>query len=242
MTQFRRALLTVLIGVFAAHSAGCATMFSSSKEDVSFESDPEGATVEIDGEQQGKTPTTVELDTDNQYEVVFTKEGYETSQAKIENQLGAHWIVLDVFAFGWPLAIDAITGAWYSLDDSSVSVTLTEKEGKEPEDEIPEEKRPDEDLSAKELFQRGAKHYDAGEYEKALIDFKAAHRRSPDPVLLYNVAFSYSKLGKSKKALETADEIDDPTELPKKVRTKLGALKASNHVILKSKTLAGPDS
>lgn len=246
MTRFRSATMYAVLAMFAVHASGCATMFTDSNEDVSFTSDPEGAEVEIDGESRGKTPTTVELDAENTYEVTIRKEGYEPQTAKLDNQVGVLWVVLDLAAFGLPVAIDALTGAWWEFEEGSVSVTLQEKEGAEKkpvaEQEVPEEKRPDEDLSAKELFKRGAGHYDAGEYEKALIDFKAAHRRQPDPVLLYNVAFSYSKLGEYRKALETAAQIEDPAELPKKVRTKLGALEASNHVIVKSRDLTAPDS
>jgi len=245
MTQFRSATVLIIMSTVAVLASGCATMFTDSKEDVSFNSDPAGADVQINGESKGETPTTVELDANSTYDVKISKEGYEPGTATLDHQIGVIWVVLDVAAFGFPMAVDALTGAWWEFEEGEVMVTLKEKQGAEKpvaEGEVPEEKRPDEDLSAKELFKRGAEHYDAGEYEEALIDFKAAHRRQPDPVLLYNIAFSYSKLGQYRNALETAAQIDDPTELPKKVRTKLGALEASNHVTVKSQELTRPDS
>lgn len=41
---------------------------------------------------------------------------------------------------------------------------------------------------ARSLFVSGSKHFDLGEYEQALGDFKEAYRIKDDPVFLYNIA------------------------------------------------------
>src|SRR5262245_48426974 len=47
----------------------------------------------------------------------------------------------------------------------------------------------DDDLvAAKKLFVSGSKHFDLGEYEQALADFKEAYRLRDDPVCLYTIA------------------------------------------------------
>ena len=45
----------------------------------------------------------------------------------------------------------------------------------------------DDPNSARKLFMSGTKHFDLGEYEQALSDFKEAYRIKDDPVLLYNI-------------------------------------------------------
>ncbi len=42
--------------------------------------------------------------------------------------------------------------------------------------------------AARALFISGSKHFDLGEYDQALADFKEAYRIKEDPVLLYNIA------------------------------------------------------
>lgn len=59
-----------------------------------------------------------------------------------------------------------------------------------------------EDVSgAKRLFISGSKHFDLGEYELALTDFKEAYRIKDDPVLLYNIAQCHRLLKHNEEAL-----------------------------------------
>jgi tetratricopeptide (TPR) repeat protein len=46
----------------------------------------------------------------------------------------------------------------------------------------------DDSNAAKRLFVSGSKHFDLGEYDQALTDFKEAYRLREDPVFLYNIA------------------------------------------------------
>jgi tetratricopeptide (TPR) repeat protein len=54
---------------------------------------------------------------------------------------------------------------------------------------------------ARELFVSGSKHFDLGEYEQALADFKEAYRVKDDPVLLYNIAQCHRLLKHDEEAL-----------------------------------------
>ncbi len=55
---------------------------------------------------------------------------------------------------------------------------------------------------AKELFERGRAEYRQGQFRQAIADFLSADRIRPSPVLAYNVAQSYEKLGEPAKAVE----------------------------------------
>lgn len=46
----------------------------------------------------------------------------------------------------------------------------------------------DDVAGAKRLYESGSKHFDLGEYEEALRDFKEGYRLKDDPVFLYNIA------------------------------------------------------
>jgi tetratricopeptide (TPR) repeat protein len=54
---------------------------------------------------------------------------------------------------------------------------------------------------ARGLFISGSKHFDLGEYEQALADFKEAYRIKDDPVLLYNIAQCHRLLKHDEEAL-----------------------------------------
>lgn len=55
--------------------------------------------------------------------------------------------------------------------------------------------------AARKFFQSGTKHFDLGEYEAALSDFKEAYRIKDDPVLLYNIAQCHRMLHHNEEAL-----------------------------------------
>ena len=49
-------------------------------------------------------------------------------------------------------------------------------------------------IVAKQRFESGTKHFDLGEYQLALEDFKESYRLQSDPVFLYNIAQCYRLL------------------------------------------------
>ena len=56
--------------------------------------------------------------------VEFKKEGFKTITRNGTNKVGAGWVILDVLAGLIPVIIDAVTGAWYHLDEKNVAVQL----------------------------------------------------------------------------------------------------------------------
>ncbi len=116
--------LFVLV-VVAVLFSGCALIFKGDSSRVTFNSNPQGASVLIDGNSIGLTPTEALLKTNRSYNVTFRLSGQQERTYILNNRVGTLWIVLDVLGGLFPLIIDAATGAWYEFDDTNINVTLT---------------------------------------------------------------------------------------------------------------------
>jgi len=105
-------------------STSCATLLKGGHQRVSFDSNPAGASVVINGQWEGSTPVQSRLKTNDSYTIEFRKEGYRTESVRLRRVLGVGWVIADVFFGVWPAVVDGITGDWYSLDRSRVRVEL----------------------------------------------------------------------------------------------------------------------
>lgn len=119
---FRNAVLALTV----AFILGCGTIFSGVRQEVSLNSTPDGATVKIEPTgQEVTTPATIKLKKKFDYTLTFTKEGYKPEEVTITRDQSDLFIVLDIFATGMiGMVVDYITGGWYKLDPSTVTVTL----------------------------------------------------------------------------------------------------------------------
>ena len=113
-------VLVITVGVIT----GCATLFNPKKADVSFSSDPEGATVFVDGFNMGKTPVVLLIEKKKTHTIEFKKDGYETRAYVLNNHVGVGYIILDIVAGLIPVVVDAVTGDWYQLDETDVRIIL----------------------------------------------------------------------------------------------------------------------
>ncbi len=111
-------LLAVLLFI------NCATIFKGSQEYVDFQSDPAGAKVYVNGSYKGTTPVELHLESNKTYHIEFKKEGYATKTYTLTNHLGTGWVILDVLCGLVPVVVDAITGAWFKLDENNIGVVL----------------------------------------------------------------------------------------------------------------------
>lgn len=59
---------------------------------------------------------------------------------------------------------------------------------------------------AKDLFMSGRTLYEEGRYEEAIQDWQESHRLSGEPVLLYNIANAYERLGDYDNAIRTLEQ------------------------------------
>jgi hypothetical protein len=61
----------------------------------------------------------------------------------------------------------------------------------------------DDKAAAKEAYESGRRHYDLGEYDEALTQFKKAYLNYAEPVFLFNIAICYRQLGDNKAAIRS---------------------------------------
>lgn len=123
----RKGLYFCLIGmilVSAISLTGCATLFKQKTRTVSFDSDPQGAEIFINGNRMGKTPMPMNLSNLKAVTVTFKKEGYDDKTYIINTKVGGGWVVLDCLGGFIPVIIDAVTENWYNLDTDDVKVML----------------------------------------------------------------------------------------------------------------------
>lgn len=109
---------------FVLFSSGCATLFSGTDEEITFNSSPSGADVVVDGIVVGTTPTTVEIDRPGleDQDVTIELDGYETRTFELDKEFNTISI-LNIFV--WPgFVVDALTGALFRYDKDTYSVNL----------------------------------------------------------------------------------------------------------------------
>ena len=107
----------------------CAAMLKGTSEDVSFSSEPSGIEVFVNCVSMGSTPLRLKLASKDVYTIEFKRDGFETKSYRINNNIGAVWIVLDIIAGFVPILIDAATGAWYELDQKNINAIMENNNG-----------------------------------------------------------------------------------------------------------------
>jgi len=119
MKNFTKVALIAIMVIFSS----CATLFSGTSDRVSFNTEPSGATVFIDGIERCTTPCEVRVRRSiNERDVRITLEGYETRWFSLERELNLISILNLGNMFGW--AIDALSGAIFRFVPTEYSITL----------------------------------------------------------------------------------------------------------------------
>lgn len=118
---------SLLAAMPALFLSGCATIFSGSSDNVTFNSTPEGAKVEINGNSVGRTPVTVPIKrTLTPPQVQLKLDGYESRNVMVQNSFNGV-SVLNIFF--WPgFIIDAATGTLMKYDITTYNTELEAKE------------------------------------------------------------------------------------------------------------------
>ena len=118
MRRYLPTLLAVLL------LTGCATLFSASNVPVSFNSNPPGAEVLIEGNSVGTTPFTVNLNNHMGHRVILRREGHQDFTCMFDTGVPAKWVILDILGGFVPIIIDAATGDWKELQTDVCNATL----------------------------------------------------------------------------------------------------------------------
>jgi len=121
----KKILLLSLIGVNLVF--GSATLISGTTQNVSFNSEPEGANVLIDNVKKCKTPCTLSLKRGSYDSVTFQKDGYESKNLPLETSYNGV-ALLSIF---WDFSTtDMISGAASEYSPNKYFVELKKKEDK----------------------------------------------------------------------------------------------------------------
>lgn len=127
-------LSVVVIAIAVLMLSGCATVMDSGPDQVRVDSDPEGATIYMDGVNLGQTPTTVSLNRERSGMMRFEKEGYEELTIQVNKSFNG-WIIGNICFGGAGTiaggAIDVINNNHQKFEDQPVNVTLTPIEREE---------------------------------------------------------------------------------------------------------------
>ena len=112
-------LLTTIV-VFTS----CATIFTGTSDRISFTSEPPGATVFIDGNEQCITPCNVRVARSlNERDVAISLDGYEVRMITLDREFNLVSILNFGNLLGW--GIDALSGAIFRYEPESYHATLT---------------------------------------------------------------------------------------------------------------------
>ncbi len=78
-------------------------------------------------------------------------------------------------------------------------------------------------------FRKGAEYYAAGEYAKAVVEFKFGHTLAPNAMFLYNMSLAYERLDSYEEAAQAATQADQmggmPDEIAQRNRARMVAFR-----------------
>ena len=119
--------MTTFVLVFVLLTSSCATIFTGTTDVIRFNSEPQGATVYIDGVELCKTPCTYELQRSlNNKEFEVRLDGYEARLVTLDKQFNPVSI-LNIANGLIGFAIDAATGSIMQYGRKSYDITLNKK-------------------------------------------------------------------------------------------------------------------
>ena len=106
-------------------SSSCATIMTGKTQEVTFDSEPQGAEVAVNGRVIGKTPTTIQLDKKKDQTVSFKLEGYKTQTRTLETKVNA-WFMGNIVLGGFiGSTTDGITGGMHEYSPNQYYITLS---------------------------------------------------------------------------------------------------------------------
>jgi hypothetical protein len=95
----------------------CATVFNPGPDDVTFTSDPPGATVAVDHKPVGVTPVTASVDRGADV-VTFTLDGYPPITMDLTHHLNWPFVIDIVLLSPLALCVDLVSGNFAETDEA----------------------------------------------------------------------------------------------------------------------------
>lgn len=125
----KKTLSYALLAITALSMTSCATIFTGTKDSITFNSKPEGAKVVFQGVEKCVTPCSVNLDRSlGKRFVELKKEGYETKELKLEKSFNPVTLVNILFGGVIGFGIDLGTGSFTKYDPKTYDTELTPKQ------------------------------------------------------------------------------------------------------------------
>lgn len=210
---------------------GCAAVFRGTKDNVTIESTPGGAEAKAGPRKLGVTPTQAEIERNGSTQITLTKDGYEDHVGQVKKSMNGAWLTLDIatciFTACIPLLIDAVTGAWYDVDEryvaamkpgtsASALAAAASASAAPPASAKPAAPLagPPSDMSeserkatARAAYLEGVKLQDAGNCAEALPRLEAAQKFYSAPTHLLHIAQCQATSGKLVESSETYESL-----------------------------------
>lgn len=125
----------VTLFIFVAFSFTSCSLFAPKTEDLTIDSDPQGAEVVIPGRERMTTPCTINVPCDKDIAVIVRKSGYNTKSYNIRYTLGKCGI-LDVCGTAlWVVpAVGLFTPGAYTLEQHTIFAPLDKSNNTQEED------------------------------------------------------------------------------------------------------------
>lgn len=114
-----------LAALSALWLTGCASLVDGNSQSVSFASNPDGATVYLNGAAIGKTPVTISTKRKGGNQPIrFSKEGYKDVEVQLTSTLNP-WLFGNILTGGLlGSTTDGLSGAAYKYEPGAYMVTL----------------------------------------------------------------------------------------------------------------------
>ena len=107
---------------------GCATIMHGTTQGIGFSSTPSGASITVDNQIYGTTPTVVKLSRKNTHIIKIELAGYQPFEATITRSVSG-WVWGNIVFGGLiGLVVDAVSGGFYKLSPEQIHAALS-KEG-----------------------------------------------------------------------------------------------------------------
>ena len=117
-------ILCLLISPILFFHTNCATIFTGTTENISFSSNVQGAVVEMDGVEVGRTPHTMQVKKSFNGTMSIKADGYQRKSFGLQKSFNGVSILNFFNLVFW--GIDIATGAINKFDQKGYNITLQE--------------------------------------------------------------------------------------------------------------------
>lgn len=119
-----KSILLLTLSIVLSVVSGCASIVTGTDQKLTFNSEPDEATVTVSGRVLGKTPLTVLVDKGTNQSITFEKEGYKTYTAQLSTTTTPWFFGNIVFGGLVGSTTDGVSGAIHEFSPDQYFVTL----------------------------------------------------------------------------------------------------------------------